>query len=78
MATTILSGTSGALYYKPAGTTDTFAETDVNVGTDTITVKTYLNFKVGDPVQFSVVNTTVATTLQLEHFRFPQPMAVLP
>jgi hypothetical protein len=58
MATTVLSGTSGALYYKPAGTTDTFAETDVNVGTDTITVKTYLNFKVGDPVQFSVVNTT--------------------
>ena len=58
MATTVLSGTSGALYYKPAGTTDAFAETDVNVGTDTITVKTYLNFKVGDPVQFSVVNST--------------------
>jgi hypothetical protein len=53
---TVLSGTSGALYYKPAGTTATFAEAAVTVATDTITVAPYLGFKVGDPVQFSVVN----------------------
>lgn len=54
---TVLSGTSGALYYKPAGTTATFGETAVNTSTEEITVATYLNFKVGDPVNFSVVNT---------------------
>lgn len=54
---TVLSGTSGALYYKPAGTKATFAEANVSVANDTITVATYLNFKVGDPVKFSVVNT---------------------
>jgi len=57
MATTVLSGTSGALYYKPAGTTGTFGESGVNIATDTITVETYLNLKVGDPVQFSLVNS---------------------
>ena len=57
MATTVLSGTSGALYYKPAGTTGTFGESGVDTATDTITVAPYLNFKVGDPVQFSVVNS---------------------
>jgi hypothetical protein len=57
MAVTVLSGTSGALYYKPAGTTGTFNEAAVNVGTDTITVQTYLNLKVGDPVKFRVVNS---------------------
>ena len=54
---TVLSGTSGALYYKPAGTKATFGESDVTVADDEITVATYLNFKVGDPVVFSVVNT---------------------
>ena len=53
---TVLSGTSGALYYKPAGTTATFAEAGVNATTDVITVAPYLGFKVGDPVVFSVVN----------------------
>jgi hypothetical protein len=57
MATTVLSGTSGALYYKPAGTLGTFAEANVSVADDEITVATYLNFKVGDPVKFSVINT---------------------
>lgn len=56
MAVTTLSGTSGALYYKPAGTVSTFAEADVDATDNEITVGTYLNFKVGDPVQFSVVN----------------------
>jgi len=54
---TVLSGTSGALYYKPAGTKATFAEANVDVADDEITVATYLNLKVGDPVVFSVVNT---------------------
>ena len=58
MAATVLSGTSGALYYKPAGTLGQFATTDVDTTGDDITVAPYLNFKVGDPVQFSVVNTT--------------------
>lgn len=62
MATTVLSGTSGALYYKPAGTTGTFGETGVNVGTDVITVQPYLNFKVGDPVVFSVINAQTGGT----------------
>ena len=57
MATTVLSGTSGALYYKPAGTTGSFGESNVNTGTDEITVAPYLNFKVGDPVKFSVINS---------------------
>jgi hypothetical protein len=57
MAVTVLSGTSGALYYKPAGTTGTFGEAGVNAGSDTITVQTYLNFKAGDPVKFRVVNS---------------------
>jgi hypothetical protein len=54
---TVLSGTSGALYYSPAGTKATFGETAVNVSTDTITVAPFLNFKPGDPVTFSIVNT---------------------
>jgi len=58
MASTVLSGTSGALYYKPAGTLATFVSADVDTVGDEITVPTYLNFKVGDPVNFSVVNTT--------------------
>jgi hypothetical protein len=57
MATTVLSGTSGALYYKPAGTTGTFGEANVTAGSDEIVVQTFLNFKVGDPVKFSVVNS---------------------
>jgi hypothetical protein len=57
MAVTVLSGTSGALYYKPAGTTGTFGESGVNTTTETITVEPYLNFKVGDPVKFRLVNS---------------------
>jgi hypothetical protein len=57
MTATVLSGTSGALYYKPAGTVATFGEAGVDAATDTFTVAPYLNFKVGDPVKFSVVNS---------------------
>ena len=57
MAVTVLSGTSGALYYKPAGTTGTFIESNVSVANDEITIQAYLNLKVGDPVKFRVVNS---------------------
>jgi hypothetical protein len=57
MATTVLSGTSGALYYKPAGTTGSFIESNVNIADDEITIQAYLNLKVGDPVKFRVVNS---------------------
>jgi hypothetical protein len=57
MAVTVLSGTSGALYYKPAGTTGTFGTTGVNTAADEITIEPYLNLRVGDPVQFSLVNS---------------------
>jgi hypothetical protein len=62
MAVTVLSGTSGALYYKPAGTRATFGETAVTVADDEITVGTFLNFKAGDPVKFTVVNTQTGGT----------------
>ena len=58
MAVTVLSGTSGALYYKPAGTTGTFSPTDVTIGTETMVVQAYLNLKVGDPVKFKVVDSS--------------------
>ena len=58
MAVTCLSGTSGALYYTPAGTTGTFGPGDVTIGTETMVVETYLNLKVGDPVKFSVIDSS--------------------
>jgi hypothetical protein len=57
MAITVLSGTSGALYYKPAGTSGTFPEAGVDAATDVITIQPYLNLRAGDPVVFSVVNS---------------------
>ncbi len=64
MAATVLSGTSGALYYKPAGTLGQFgaSATDVSISGDSVTVAPFLNFKVGDPVSFSVVNTTTGAS----------------
>lgn len=61
MATTVLTGTSGALYYKPAGTTSTFAPADVTVVGAVLNVGSYFNFKVGDPVKFSVINQAGGT-----------------
>ncbi|MFZ9135433.1 MAG: hypothetical protein ACO208_05845 [Candidatus Puniceispirillaceae bacterium] len=57
-----MSGTSGALYYKPAGTTGTFPEAGVTAGTDTIVTQPYLNLKPGDPVVFSVVDSQTGGT----------------
>ena len=62
MAVTVLSGTSGALYYKPAGTLGTFGTAGVSIADDEITVEPYLNFRVGDPVQFSIVNSQTSGT----------------
>jgi hypothetical protein len=61
MATTVLTGTSGALYYKPAGTTSTFSPSDVTTAGALLNVCSYYNFKVGDPVKFSVVNQAGGT-----------------
>ena len=49
---TVLSGTSGALYYKPAGTDSTFKAAEVTSGSNNINVGTFLNFKVDDKVSF--------------------------
>ena len=62
MAVTVLSGTSGALYYKPAGTTGTFSPSDVTIGTETMVIQTYLNLKVSDAVRFRVVNSSTGDT----------------
>ena len=60
---TVLSGTSGALYYKPAGTSGTFKAADVTVADDEIAVGTYLNFKVGDKVQFTAGGGTLPSPI---------------
>ena len=49
---TVLSGTSGALYYKPAGTKSTFKAANVTNGSNNIMVGTFLNFQVDDKVSF--------------------------
>ena len=49
---TVLSGTSGALYYKPAGTKSTFTAANVTNADNEIVVGTYLNFQVNDKVSF--------------------------
>ena len=63
MATTVLSGTSGALYYKPANTIGTFREANVTIGTETITIAPFHNFKVGDPVRFRIMNPQTNATV---------------
>jgi hypothetical protein len=51
MATT-LSGTSGALYYKPAGTDSTFTTSNVTNADNEINVGTFRNFQVNDKIVF--------------------------
>ena len=60
---TVLSGISGAFYYKPAGTVDGFIETAINTSTDTITLASALNFKAGDPVKFRIYNPNTGATV---------------
>ena len=59
---TVLSGTSGALYYKPAGTKDDqlAASAFPSTGSD-ITVGTYLNFKVNDQVTLTYPSGATTT-----------------
>ena len=56
---TVLSGTSGALYYKPAGTSSTFKAADVTVASNNINVGTFRNFKVNDKVSFGTGGGTL-------------------
>ena len=56
MAVTVLSGTSGALYYKPAGTIGTFTESSVDTAQNEITIGSFLGFRVGDPVAFGFID----------------------
>jgi hypothetical protein len=58
MATT-LSGTSGALYYKPAGTQSTFTAAKVTNADNEINLGAYLNFKVNDKVSFTTGGGTL-------------------
>jgi len=60
---TVLSGISGAFYYKPAGTVDGFVETAINTSTDTLTLASALNFKAGDPVKFRIYNPNTGATV---------------
>lgn len=60
---TVLSGTSGALYYKPAGTSGTFTAADVTNASNNINVGTYLNFKVNDKVSFGTGGGTLPAGL---------------
>ena len=60
---TVLSGTSGALYYKPAGTSGTFKAADVTAASNSINVGTYLNFKVDDKVSFTAGGGTLPAGL---------------
>ena len=60
---TVLSGISGAFYYKPAGTVDGFIETAINTTTDTISITPALNFKAGDPVKFRIYNPNTGATV---------------
>jgi hypothetical protein len=60
---TVLSGTSGALYYKPAGTSGTFKAADVTNASNSINVGAYLNFKVDDKVSFTAGGGTLPAGL---------------
>jgi|TARA_Y100000015_G_scaffold13098_1_gene12567 hypothetical protein len=60
---TVLSGTSGALYYKPAGTSGTFKAANVTNASNSINVGAYLNFKVDDKVSFTAGGGTLPAGL---------------
>ena len=60
---TVLSGTSGALYYKPAGTSGTFKAANVTNASNSVNVGAYLNFKVDDKVSFTAGGGTLPAGL---------------
>lgn len=61
MAVTVVSGASGAFYYKPAGTIGTFAESSVNVSDNELKIEPFLGFRIGDPVGFDFINKQTGT-----------------
>ena len=65
MTATVLSGTSGALYYTPAGTSVTTLVASAFPATGSnITVGSYLGFKVNDPVTLAYpVGATVTNAI---------------
>jgi hypothetical protein len=59
---TVLSGTSGALYYSPAGTSSTqLAASAFPASGSDITVGTYLGYKVNDPVTLAYPSGATTT-----------------
>ena len=64
---TVLSGTSGALYYKPAGTSGTFKAADVTNASNSINVGAYLNFQVNDKVVLLLVAAQLACWSDRRH-----------
>lgn len=59
---TVLSGTSGALYYKPAGTSVTTLAASAFPSTGSnITVGSYLGFRVNDPVTLAYPGSATTT-----------------
>jgi hypothetical protein len=59
--TTVLTGTSGAFYYKPANTEVCLNAADFPVTGGNITVGTYLGFRVNDPITLSYPVGAVVT-----------------
>ena len=70
MAVTVLSGTSGALYYKPAGTSVELAASAFPASGSSIQVGTYLGFKVNDPVTLAYPAGAVTTNAIAAGARF--------
>lgn len=59
--TTVLTGTSGAFYYKPAGTEVCLAAADFPLTGSNISAGTYQGFRVGDPITLSYPVGAVVT-----------------
>jgi hypothetical protein len=62
--TTVLTGTSGAFYYKPANTEACLVETAFPSSGSNITLGTYLGFRVNDPIALAYpVGATVTNAI---------------
>lgn len=70
MAVTVLSGTSGALYYKPAGTSVELAASAFPASGSSIQVGAFLGFKVNDPVTLAYPAGAVTTNAIAAGARF--------
>jgi len=73
---TPISGISGALYYKPAGTCANFKTTAVTVADDDIAVRPYLGFVAGDPIKFKIISSVTGADVTASATNaFPAPIA---